>query len=497
MFRRYGSDDDNEGSDLKLDVAKCDHYSYEEDDFITDSTPLNNKHTKSNEIKPSPAKIGSFTKFLIFSLIALTGTSLFFSYNLQNELSSMTTDLSSLRKEVSTLQTTLTSQNNTITSLNATLSDHSEVISRFKNSVSNSDVLQKLAKLAQEWNESQSRVESEMANTKSEIRQVLDSTKKNIDETVETAQNEIHAQVALVQSDLSMYIRTTQDQFSTENSFMVYQLAGTFTLLGCLISMWHMTSHLRSFKQPFVQRKILAILWMCPIYSVTSWLSLVVPSIEGYLAILKDMYEAYVIYTFLSFLIAVLGKGNRDAVVDLLAGHVSNLRPPVRCFGWCRKELAYIRGKDATMNENKRLADDVLMQCQVFAMQFVFLRPLLTAILFTLKQIDYHGPMFGPGSPFDHGDLDSSMETSAGGGMLDYRSPQFYLVILENISVFMAFSGLLKFYHAVQDDLSWYVCATLCSLSFASNSAYNFYVPINQKLTNRCRPFPKFLCIKG
>lgn len=54
---------------------------------------------------------------------------------------------------------------------------------------------------------------------------------------------------------------------------MVYQLAGTFTLIGCLISMWHMTSHLRNFKQPFVQRKVLAILWMCPIYSITSWLS--------------------------------------------------------------------------------------------------------------------------------------------------------------------------------------------------------------------------------
>ena len=95
--------------------------------------------------------------------------------------------------------------------------------------------------------------------------------------TIETqnsdATNRINTQVELVQSNLSHYIRTTQDQFSTENSFMIYQLAGTFTLIGCLISMWHMTSHLRNFRQPFVQRKILAILWMCPIYSVTSWLS--------------------------------------------------------------------------------------------------------------------------------------------------------------------------------------------------------------------------------
>ena len=50
-----------------------------------------------------------------------------------------------------------------------------------------------------------------------------------------------------------------------------------------------------------------------------------------------------------------------------------------------------------------------------------------------------------------------SDEGPSEGGMLDYRSPQFYIVILENVSVFLAFSGLLNFYHAVQEDLSWWV----------------------------------------
>ena len=49
----------------------------------------------------------------------------------------------------------------------------------------------------------------------------------------------------------------------------------------------------------------------------------------------------------------------------------------------------------------------------------------------------------------------------------DYLSPQFYIFVAENISIFMAFSGLLKFYHAVEEELSW------------------------------CKPLPKFLCIKG
>jgi hypothetical protein len=80
--------------------------------------------------------------------------------------------------------------------------------------------------------------------------------------------------------------------------------------------MWHMTAHIRRFKQTYVQRKILAILWMSPIYGITSCLSLVFLAYEGYLAIVKDLSEAYVVYQFLSFLISVLGKGNRDNVVN-------------------------------------------------------------------------------------------------------------------------------------------------------------------------------------
>ena len=177
---------------------------------------------------------------------------------------------------------------------------------------------------------------------------------------------------------------------------------------------------------------------------------MVLPKLEGYLAILKDLYEAYVIYQFLSFCIAVLGRGDRSAVVDLLAQHGDHLSPPVKCPSFCRKKRTV--GED----ERHALAEDVLMQCQVCAMQFVFLRPVLTAALFVLKKLDYHGPLFGPGSPFDKSDGDVVVEEYPGeGGMLDYRSPQFYLVVLENVSIFLAFSGLLAFYHAVHEDLEW------------------------------------------
>jgi len=86
----------------------------------------------------------------------------------------------------------------------------------------------------------------------------------------------------------------------------------------------------------------MAVLWMVPIYryhirlcfrskpltrstllcilgSVTSWISLVYPPCEPVLGAIRDVYEAYVIYTFIALLIAILvdGKGLQELVNKL------------------------------------------------------------------------------------------------------------------------------------------------------------------------------------
>ena len=79
-------------------------------------------------------------------------------------------------------------------------------------------------------------------------------------------------------------------------------------------------------------------------------------------------------------------------------------------------------------------------------MQFVFFRPLTTTAMVVLNKLHYYGK---------------------GTQAMDYRAPQLYITVIQNISIFVAFTGLLKFYHAVDKELQW------------------------------CRPFAKFLCIKG
>ncbi len=91
-------------------------------------------------------------------------------------------------------------------------------------------------------------------------------------------------------------------------------------------------------------------------------------------------------------------------------------------------------------------------------MQFVFFKPLTAIGLFTCQKYDFC--TIDPNHVHNY-QIFGVLPVYA------LENPILWLRIIQNISVFMAFSGLLKFYHAVQDDLAW------------------------------CNPFPKFLCIKG
>ena len=207
-------------------------------------------------------------------------------------------------------------------------------------------------------------------------------------------------------------------QVEKQHDLTIINIAGTFTLLSCLVTLFHMTSHLRKMNQPFVQRKVMAILWMSPVYGLTSFLSLVLPpSGEPYLGILKDFYESYVIYQFLSFLIAVLGRGDRNTVVATLSRHTDHLKPPYR---WL-----YCLFHPHPEESNEAMANAVLLECQILAMQFVFFKPATAIVGFVLEAAGAGSN--GGESPWAY-----------------FYSPKFVLLMVQNISVFLAFSGLLK-----------------------------------------------------
>ena len=251
-----------------------------------------------------------------------------------------------------------------------------------------------------------------------------------VNETL-TLNNTVNEAQETMQDD----VQTVKEQVSGR---VLVQGAATFMVLCIMVFLYHLTSHLRHMHNPLVQRKIMAVLWMTPIYGATALMSLVLdsPTASEYLAVIKDFYEAYCIYTFLSLLIAILGRGDRDEAVDVLAARADHMKPPIYLCGWSpflnlRKYESNPRGK----------ADAILYQCQFCAMQFVLFRPITSVGIAVSNQ---------------------AMGTDWG-----YASPQFVFLIITNVSIFFALSGLVCFSHAAREPLAW------------------------------VNPFPKFLCIKG
>lgn len=76
-----------------------------------------------------------------------------------------------------------------------------------------------------------------------------------------------------------------------------------------VLAVRHIHKHLTHYSKPLYQRHIVRILAMVPIYSLTSWTALVLENERAILMLelVRDSYEAYVIYNFVVLLIAYGG----------------------------------------------------------------------------------------------------------------------------------------------------------------------------------------------
>ena len=189
------------------------------------------------------------------------------------------------------------------------------------------------------------------------------------------------------------------------------------------------------------------------------------------------------VYTFIAFLIAILANGGgRQAVIACIArqqqtetqppppapprdGEIADeakevdealdlpVDPPDNSggSGLSAPCPCCIPARVRQQRNGRGVAASILWQCQTMAIQFVLLKPLLAATPFIIKMcgVDYDNH-----PPIVHGNI-------------DWTSPRLYVLFVANVSVSLAFYGLLSFYHVVAKELAW------------------------------CDPWPKFLCIKG
>ena len=273
-------------------------------------------------------------------------------------------------------------------------------------------------------------VQMDVTSQLSLMDKTLVKTKEYLNISVQQAQRQIQNEVKTVKDNIEQYVAITNKQFAAENDFVKYQLAGTFTLLACLISLWHLTSHIRHYEKPDIQRRVMAVLWMVPIYSITSWLSLVFPKAEYVLSGLRDGFEAYVVYTFIALLVAILQDGeSHGEFIDKLTQQIieenqkyndakrkklplpeKHLVPPCPC---CYNPVRVTSIAVAFLN-----------QCKLMGMQFVIMKPTLAVLPYFihLTGYDYDGT-----APFTDD------------RQVNWNSAKLYIMIIQNISVAIAF----------------------------------------------------------
>lgn len=193
--------------------------------------------------------------------------------------------------------------------------------------------------------------------------------------------------------------------------------SGACAFLALLITCHQIYLHLRRYTCPSEQKWIVRILFIVPIYAFDSWLSLMFFSYDYYVYFdsLRDCYEAFVLYCFLSLCYQYLG--GEGAIMSVLQGQSIKFS---FFYGTC-----CFAGKPYTIT--------FLRFCKQAALQFCIVKPLMAVITLILQAF----------SKYRDGDFSPS-------------SGYLYITIVKNFSVSLALYGLFLFYFAAQAMLKPY-----------------------------------------
>ncbi|XP_044483249.1 transmembrane protein 184A-like isoform X2 [Mangifera indica] len=132
------------------------------------------------------------------------------------------------------------------------------------------------------------------------------------------------------------------------------------------LAVFHIYRHLLNYTEPTYQRYIVRIIFMVPVYALMSFLALVLPYSAIYFNSIREVYEAWVIYNFLSLCLAWVG--GPGAVVLSLSGRVLQ---PSFCLMTCCFPPIPLDGR-------------FIRRCKQGCLQFVILKPILVVVTLIL-----------------------------------------------------------------------------------------------------------------
>uniref|UniRef100_A0A0K8WFH9 Transmembrane protein 184C n=1 Tax=Bactrocera latifrons TaxID=174628 RepID=A0A0K8WFH9_BACLA len=201
-----------------------------------------------------------------------------------------------------------------------------------------------------------------------------------------------------------LIVNSVKDGFKRNDQLIL--IGGLFVLSAVPISIWHIIQHVIHFTKPILQKHIIRILWMVPIYALNAWIGLFLPKHSVYVDSLRECYEAYVIYNFMVYLLHYLNLG-----MDLEA--TMQYKPQVYHFFPLCCMRPWVMGREFIHN------------CKHGILQYTVVRP-ITAFISVICEIC---GVYGEG-------------TFAGNVAFPY------IVVINNISQFVAMYCLVLFYRA-------------------------------------------------
>ncbi|CAG5125265.1 unnamed protein product, partial [Candidula unifasciata] len=145
---------------------------------------------------------------------------------------------------------------------------------------------------------------------------------------------------------------TTENYNGTQQPLIFLQtaaaqgIAGAFTVVALLVTVHQIYLHLRYYTCPPEQRWIVRVLFIVPIYSFDSFLSLMFFNNDDYYVYfdsVRDCYEAFVIYSFLSLFYEYLG--GEGAIMSEIRGKPiqSSCMSCTCCFSGRQYTIGFLR----------------------------------------------------------------------------------------------------------------------------------------------------------
>jgi hypothetical protein len=195
-------------------------------------------------------------------------------------------------------------------------------------------------------------------------------------------------------------------------------ISGFFAWAALILTVHHILLHLQNYNVKNEQKWIIRLLFIVPIYAFDSWLGLLFFNNDYYYVYfnsIRDCFEAFVIYCFLSLCYEYLG-GEGNIMAEIRGKTIEHSYMYFTCC---------IAGKGYTIG--------FLRFCKQATLQFCVIKPLMAIITIILHAFDkYHDGDFRPD-----------------GGYL-------YITIVNNFSISLALYGLFLFYFATKTMLKPY-----------------------------------------